>query len=92
MFRTRTWGSVLQDARYAVRTLRRDAGLGIFAVLILGLGIGANTAVFSIAGALVLKPLPFHEPERLAWVANTGRGAACRRSRCAPRTCGTGDG
>ena len=74
MFRTRTWSSVLQDARYAVRTLRRDAGLGIFAVLILGLGIGANTAVFSIAGALVLKPLPFHEPERLAWVANTGRG------------------
>jgi len=73
---TWAWSGGLQDVRYAVRTLRRDAGLGVFAVLILGLGIGANTAVFSIASALVLEPLPFHEPARLAWVANTGRSSS----------------
>jgi len=76
MARIGTWGSVFQDVRYAVRTLRRDAGLGVFAVVILGLGIGANTAVFSIASALVLQPLPFQQPERLAWVANTGRSSS----------------
>ena len=46
----------------------------IFALLIIGFGIGANTAVFSIAQALLFRPLPFHEPERLVWVANTGVG------------------
>ncbi len=68
------WDNLIQDARYSLRTLRRDLGFGLFALLILALGIGANTAVFSIAQALMLRPLPFHEPERLVWVANTGRG------------------
>ena len=63
-----------QDIRYAFRTLRRDAGFTVFALLILGLGIGANTAVFSIAEALLFRPLPLGEPERLVWIANTGQG------------------
>jgi putative ABC transport system permease protein len=67
------WDGLVQDVRYAVRTLRRDLGFALFALLILGLGIGANTAVFSIAQALLFRPLPFHEPGRLVWVANTGR-------------------
>jgi predicted permease len=68
------WDPLIQDARYCLRTLRRDLGFALFALLILALGIGANTAVFSIAQALLLRPLPFHEPERLVWVANVGRG------------------
>ncbi len=67
------WDSLIQDVRYSLRTLRRDLGFGVFALLILALGIGANTAVFSIAQALLLRPLPFQEPERLVWVANTGK-------------------
>src|SRR5437762_2367960 len=62
--------SILQDLRYTSRTLRRDAGLTTFAILIVGLGIGASATVFSVVNALLLRPLPFHDPERLVWMAN----------------------
>jgi putative ABC transport system permease protein len=58
-----------QDARYALRTIRRDLRFFLFAALIIGLGIGANTAVFSVMSPLVLRPLPFADSERLVWVA-----------------------
>jgi predicted permease len=61
-----------QDIRYATRTLRRDAGLTLFAILIVGLGIGASVTVFSISDALLLRPLPFRDAERLAWIGNGG--------------------
>src|SRR5689334_16220063 len=67
------WDGFVQDLRYAGRTLRRDPGFALFAVLILALGIGANTAVFSIAEPLVLRALPVREPERLVWIANKGK-------------------
>jgi predicted permease len=60
------------DARYAIRTLRRDAGFTIVATAIIGLGIGATVTVFSVANALLLRPLPFREPDRLVWIANGG--------------------
>jgi len=60
---------ILQDVRYAVRAIRRDLGFFTFATLIIGLGVGANTAVFSIMSPLMLRPLPFEEPEQLAWIA-----------------------
>jgi putative ABC transport system permease protein len=62
--------SVRQDLRYTFRTLRRDAGFAAFATVIAGLGIGASATVFSVLNALLLRPLPFADPERLVWVAN----------------------
>lgn len=68
--------SAARDLRYALRSLRRDRGFAVFAVLIIGVGIGASVTVFSVARALLLRPLPFDEPERLVWVSNGdfGRG------------------
>ena len=62
--------SLLQDLRYTFRTLRRDAGFTTFAILIVVLGIGASSTVFSFVNTLLLRPLPFRDPERLVWVAN----------------------
>jgi predicted permease len=62
--------TILQDMRYTFRTLRRDASLTTFAILIVGLGVGASTTVFSVFHALLLRPLPFEEPNRLIWIAN----------------------
>src|SRR4051794_16504131 len=59
-----------QDLRYAVRTLRRDAGFTWFATLIVGLGIGASATVFSVANAVIIRPLPFRDPAQLAWITN----------------------
>jgi predicted permease len=59
-----------QDLRYAVRTLRREHGFAIFAIAIIALGIAASTTVFSVASALLLRPLPFADPERLVWIQN----------------------
>ena len=61
---------LLQDLRYTFRTLRRDAGFTTFAILIAGLGIGASATVFSVVNTLLLRPLPFAEPEQLVWIAN----------------------
>jgi predicted permease len=61
---------LLQDLRYTVRTLRRDAGFATFAILIAGLGIGASVTVFSVVSTLILRPLPFAEPGQLVWIAN----------------------
>jgi predicted permease len=61
-----------QDIRYATRTLRRDAGLTLFAIAIVGLGIGASVTVFSISDALLLRPLPFRDAGRLLWIGNGG--------------------
>ena len=60
----------LQDLRYTIRVLRRDAGFAAFAILIAGLGIGASVTVFSVVHTLILRPLPFAEPDRLVWIAN----------------------
>ncbi|MEP7380533.1 MAG: ABC transporter permease [Gemmatimonadota bacterium] len=63
---------LMQDVRYALRTLRRDRAFTLFAVLVVGLGVGASVAVFSIANRVLIRPLPFRDPGELAWIANKG--------------------
>jgi putative ABC transport system permease protein len=62
--------ALVRDLRHAIRTLRRDAVLSTFAILIIGVGVGASASVFSVVNALWLRPLPFDDPGRLVWIAN----------------------
>jgi putative ABC transport system permease protein len=63
------------DLRYALRAIRSDLGFFLFATLIIGLGVGANTAVFSVMSPLLLRPLPFEAPEQLVWVPLQAQGS-----------------
>lgn len=64
-----------QDLRFALRSLGRDRAFTCIVIFVLGLGIGANVAVFSVINAILLRPLPFHEPDRLVWFAtHEGKG------------------
>src|SRR5687767_8732706 len=65
-----------QDLKYGFRNLKNKPGFAFITILILALGIGANTALFSILYSLLWKPLPYQEPDRLTmvWEANLGDG------------------
>src|SRR6266550_6931137 len=68
------WRSVeifIQDVRYALRMMHRSPGFTVVAVLSLALGIGANTAIFSLADAILLKKLPVNDPDRLVTIGRS---------------------
>jgi putative ABC transport system permease protein len=77
-------GTLIQDLRYGLRGLRQNLAFTLVAVCSLALGIGANTAIFSLFNAVLLRPLPFREPERLAMVWEETPSIGATRDEVAP--------
>src|SRR5246127_4950933 len=71
--------TLARDLRYALRALAKSPGFTVAAILSLAIGIGANTAIFSITSALLLRPLPYNNADRLVILWNTSPGLGITR-------------
>jgi putative ABC transport system permease protein len=77
-------GTMLRDLRFALRQLRRAPAFSIAAVACLALGIGANTAIFTVINAVLVRPLPYPDPDRLVMVWESNAGRKSERNTVAP--------
>jgi putative ABC transport system permease protein len=68
-FGSRLLGALIADARYGLRALRRNPGFTAVAIVTLVLGVGANTAIFSVVDAVLVRPLPYRDPSRLVYIS-----------------------
>src|SRR6266852_853242 len=64
--------SLARDLRFSLRALCRTPGFSVIAILVMALGIGANVALFTVVRGILLKPLPFHDPDRLVMLYEAG--------------------
>src|SRR5258708_9652512 len=81
---TRWLEDLLQDVRYGFRALRHSPVFALVAILSLGLGIGANTAIFSIVNSVLLRSLPYHEPQQLVMIWDTFAGSGDKHNVVSP--------
>ncbi len=82
----------MSDLRFAIRQLLRAPGFAFVAIATLALGIGVCTAMFGVVRAVVLKPLPMHDPDRLVWIENNLREGLSNRTLRADTMMGWRDG